>query len=166
MVLPIFALGIFGSDVDDVKDDVLLASFLEGGGAAAGSAAAAPLRSPGRLVTELLSAERLILLALSELDLSWPPPLADLMCLLEGPLGGGGLRYLSSLFTRFVANKCNIVGCVIAHSCSLPSISRTLITIPESILLMHCNDGDGRVQSSIYLPNSQCWVFTLFHNLP
>ena len=93
------ALGILGSDDDEDKDEVLVASFFDGGGGAADStttAAAAPepapLRSPGRLVTELLSAERLILLALSELDLSWPPPLADLMCLLEGPIGGVGLQ--------------------------------------------------------------------------
>ena len=88
VVLPILALGIFGSDEDD---DVLAAACLDGGGcsAAAAAPAAVPFLSPGRLVTELLSAERLILLALSELDLSWPPPLADLICLLAGPLGVG-----------------------------------------------------------------------------
>ena len=108
------ALGILGSDDDEDKDEVLVASFFDGGGgaadstttAAAAAAAPAPLRSPGRLVTELLSADRLILLALSELDLSWPPPLADLMCLLEGPLGGGvglRMRYSTLLPTRNVA---------------------------------------------------------------
>ena len=113
MVLPILALGILGSDDDEDKDEVLVASFFDGGGGAADSTttaaapeAPAPLRSPGRLVTELLSADRLILLALSELDLSWPPPLADLMCLLEGPLGGGvglRMRYSTLLPTRKVA---------------------------------------------------------------
>ena len=109
------ALGIFGSDDDDNEDEeALVASFLDGGAADSGTAAApaAPLRSPGRLVTELLSAERLILLALSELDLSWPPPLADLMCLLEGPTGGVGLQYstrlillrIYSLVTREIGN--------------------------------------------------------------
>ena len=112
MVLPILALGILGSDDDEDKDEVLVASFFDGGGGAADStttaaaAAPAPLRRPGRLVTELLSADRLILLALSELDLSWPPPLADRMCLLEGPLGGGvglRMRYSTLLPTRNVA---------------------------------------------------------------
>ena len=86
VVLPILALGIFGSDEDD---DALAAAACLDGGASSAAAAAVPFLSPGRLVTELLSAERLILLALSELDLSWPPPLADLMCLLAGPLGVG-----------------------------------------------------------------------------
>lgn len=88
------ALGILGSDDDDDDSELLVAGFFGGGaaGSAAATAAPAPLRRPGRLVTELLSAERLILLALSELDLSWPPPLADLMCLLEGPIGGVGLE--------------------------------------------------------------------------
>ena len=90
-------MGILGSDDEEEDEEEVLveAVFLFGGGccsAACCPAAPAVLRSPGRLVTELLSAERLILLALSELDLSWPPPLADLMCLLAGPLGGGGLR--------------------------------------------------------------------------
>ena len=92
-------MGILGSDDEEEDEEEVLveAIFLFGGGccSAACCCPAAPvaaLRSPGRLVTELLSAERLILLALSELDLSWPPPLADLMCLLAGPLGGGGLR--------------------------------------------------------------------------
>ena len=94
VVLPILALGILGSDDDDDDSELLVAGFFGGGaaGSAAATAAPAPLRRPGRLVTELLSAERLILLALSELDLSWPPPLADLMCLLEGPIGGVGLQ--------------------------------------------------------------------------
>ena len=90
-------MGILGSDDDEEDEEEALveAIFLFGGGCCSAPccpAAPAALRSPGRLVTELLSAERLILLALSELDLSWPPPLADLMCLLAGPLGGGGLR--------------------------------------------------------------------------
>ena len=87
VVLPILALGIFGSDEDD--DALAAAAACLDGGASSAAAAAVPFLSPGRLVTELLSAERLILLALSELDLSWPPPLADLMCLLAGPLGVG-----------------------------------------------------------------------------
>ena len=89
-------MGILGSDDEEEDEEEVLveAIFLFGGGCCSAGCPIVALRSPGRLVTELLSAERLILLALSELDLSWPPPLADLMCLLAGPLGGGGLRQI------------------------------------------------------------------------
>ena len=105
-------MGILGSDDEEEDEEEVLveAIFLFGGGGCSAAcpcpAAPAALRSPGRLVTELLSAERLILLALSELDLSWPPPLADLMCLLAGPLGGGGLRKIRHGWASFKYDVC------------------------------------------------------------